>query len=167
MIYWISISNLYVLEKQLQGFEVYAYFFLFLENSIEKHISCNGTKVCVCASESSHAKRPACVWIKGHFWQQVGPVPWLHYQQLQRSLIRIPAGQRSRTSSSPAKGAHLSERHGDHRPTNLPRLPDCQALCLHIKDKRTELESKRAEQPFYLEMVRSLNPLSMPFENAY
>lgn len=85
----------------------------------------------------------------------------------QCSLIRIPTGQRSRTSSSPAKGAHLSERHGDHRPTNLPCLPDCQALCLHIKDKRTEPESERAEQPFYLEMVHRLNPQSVPFENAY
>lgn len=118
-------------------------------------------------AEPSHAKRPACVQIKGHFWRQFGPLPRLHYRQLQRSLIRIPAGQRRRTSSSPAKGAHLSERHGDHRPTNLPRLPDCQALCLRIKDKRTEPRSKRAEQPFYLEMVGRLNPPSVPFENAY
>lgn len=63
-----------------------------------------------------------------------------------RSLIRIPAGQRRRTSSSSAKGAHLSERPGDHRPTNLPRLADCQALCRRIKDKRTEAGERARER---------------------
>lgn len=101
---------------------------------------------CTYIFESSHAKWPACEQIKGHPWQQFGPVPWLHYRQLQRSLIRIPAGQRSRTSSSPAKGAHLSERLGDHRPTNLPRLPDCRALCLHIKDKKNRAGESEGER---------------------
>lgn len=94
--------------------------------------------------DSSHAKRPACVQIKGHSWQQFGPVPWLHYQQLRWSLIGIPAERRRRTSSRPAKGAHLSERHRDHRPTNLPCLPDCGAFRLRIKDKRAEPESGAA-----------------------
>lgn len=106
--------------------------------------------------------------LKVIFWQQFGPVHRLHHQRLRSSLIRIPAGQRNRTSSSSAKGVHLSERHGDHRPTNLPRLPDRQALTLRIKDKRTEPGSKRAEQPFYVEMVGCLNPPppSASFENA-
>lgn len=120
-----------------------------------------------CVLDSSPAKRPACVQIKGHSWQQFGPVPWLHYQHLHWSLLGIPAERRRRTSNRPAKGAHLSERHGDHRPTNLPCLPDCRALRLRIKDKRAEPGSRRAEQPFYLEMVCRLNPPSMPFEDAY
>lgn len=104
--------------------------------------ACNGRKVRAIL-DSSHAKRPACVQIKGHSWQQFGPVPWHHYQQLQWSLIGIPAERRRRTSSRPAKGAHLSQRHGDHRPTNLPCLPDCWAFRLRIKDKRAkEPESK-------------------------
>lgn len=32
---------------------------------------------------------------------------------------------------------------------------------------KTKEQSRRAEQPFYLEMVRRLNPPSVPFENAY
>lgn len=113
------------------------------QTKIGWNCACNSRKVHAIL-DSSHAKRPACVQIKGHSWQQFGPVPWLHYQQHRWSLVGIPAEQRRRTSSRPAKGAHLSERHGDHRPTNLPCLPGCRAFRLRIKDKRAELESGAA-----------------------
>lgn len=118
-------------------------------------------------SADIHAQLRDAAWQWTNVWRlkvmcgsRFGPVPCLHYRQLQRSLIRIPAGQRCHTSSSPAKGAHLSGKRRDHRLMKLPRLPDCRALCLHIKDKRTELQRESAEQPFYLVTVRCLNPPS-------
>lgn len=119
-------------------------------------------------SESSPAKRPACVRrlkvISGS------------------SLVLCPDFI---TSSSSVVSSGFQQGRGAIPPAAQPKALICQRgmeitgrqishvsqtvklFALRIKDKRTEPESMRVEQPFYLEMVCRLNPPSMPFENAY
>lgn len=86
------------------------------------------------------------------------------------------------TSSFSGVSSGFQQSGGDVPPADLPKALICQGgmeitgrQISHVSQtvelfacvSKTKEQSRRAEQPFYLEMVRRLNPPSTPFEDAY
>lgn len=86
------------------------------------------------------------------------------------------------TSSSGGASSGFQQSGVDVPPADLPKALICQRgmeitgrQISHVSQtvglfacvSKTKEQSRRAEQPFYLEMVGRLNPPSTPFEDAY
>lgn len=86
------------------------------------------------------------------------------------------------TSSSSGASSGFQQSRGDLPPADLPKARICQRgmeitgrQISHVSQtvelfacvSKTKEQSRRAEQPFYLEMVGRLNPPSTPFEDAH
>lgn len=116
------------------------------------------------------------------FWTHLTPKD-LHVCRLKvipgSSLVLCPDFITS-SSSGVSSGFHQSE--GDVPPADLPKALICQRgmeitgwQISHVSQtvelfacvSKTKEPSRRAEQPFHLEMVCRSNPPSTPFEDAY